>query len=62
MKTWRWPALLAVLTVVGLLSALLGGEGPWRVLSWVTLSVPLAIVLWSLLRSLMTPSVVNRRS
>ena len=31
---WRWPLVLAGLTLFGLLSALLGEGGVWWVLSW----------------------------
>ena len=41
---WRWPALLAALSVVGLLSALLGQEGLWLPLSWIALATPLVVV------------------
>ena len=44
MKVWRWPSVLAVLTVFGLLSALLGQHGVWYWLSWSALSVPLAVI------------------
>ncbi|MBR0843061.1 hypothetical protein JQ607_22890 [Bradyrhizobium liaoningense] len=40
---WRWPALLAVLSIVGLLSALLGQTGLWLPLSWIALAAPLAV-------------------
>jgi hypothetical protein len=39
------PAVLAVLTCVGLVSALLGDD-LWDGLSWLTLSVPIAVVAW----------------
>jgi hypothetical protein len=43
---WRWPVALALLTVFGLLSALLGQGGIWWGLSWIALASPLAIVAW----------------
>lgn len=44
-RIFRWPLALAVLTLVGLLAALLG-EGFWNVVSWLSLGVlPLAMVL-----------------
>ena len=46
---WRWPLLLAVLTLFGLLSALLGQGGVWWCLSWITLAAPLIVIakcLW----------------
>ena len=39
------PAILAVLSGVGLISALLG-DGMWDALSWLALSVPIAVVAW----------------
>ena len=40
---WRGPALLAALSIFGLLSALLGQTGTWLPLSWVALAAPLAV-------------------
>ena len=45
MKVWGLPLILVLLSLVGLLSALLG-NGVWDVLSWATLAVPLAVVGW----------------
>jgi len=45
-QIWLWPAAIALLTVFGLLSALLGQSGLWWVLSWIALAVPLAIIVW----------------
>jgi len=42
-RIWRWPALLAALSIVGLLSALLGQEGVWLLLSWIALATPLVV-------------------
>lgn len=39
------PIMLGVLTAVGLISALLGDD-IWNVLSWLTLGVPCAVILW----------------
>jgi hypothetical protein len=39
------PIILAVITVAGLLSALLG-DGIWNVLSWFALSIPLAVIVF----------------
>jgi hypothetical protein len=48
-EIWSAPALLAVLTGVGLTAALLAdGVGDW--LSWLTLGVPVATVAWFLAR------------
>ena len=39
------PAILAALSCAGLVSALLG-DGVWDGLSWLTLSVPIAVAVW----------------
>lgn len=44
------PVIFAAITVVGLLSALLG-DGPWDALSWVTLACPIAATVYFVLRS-----------
>jgi hypothetical protein len=44
-RIWRWPATLAVLTIFGLLSALLGQGGLWWVLSWAALAAPIGVAL-----------------
>jgi hypothetical protein len=41
------PLLLAMATVVGLLAALLG-EGHWSAVSWLLLSLPIAVAAWHL--------------
>jgi len=42
-KTWEMPILLAVLTTIGLLLAIMG-TGIWHILSWIVLSIPLYIM------------------
>lgn len=42
---WRWPLVLAAVTVFGLLAALLGDHGAWRILSWLSLAAPLAVIV-----------------
>jgi hypothetical protein len=48
-RTWlqvfAWPIALAAITCVGLVAALLGGDGVWRWLSWVALAIPIAAVV-----------------
>jgi hypothetical protein len=44
-RTYGVPVVLAALTLFGLLAALLG-EGPWHVLSWLALSIPLVSIAW----------------
>jgi hypothetical protein len=39
------PAVIAVVSSTGLLSALLG-DGLWDAVSWLTLAVPIAIAGW----------------
>ncbi len=46
-QIWLAPLLLAVFTVFGLLSALLG-VGVWHWLAWSALVLPLAVVAWYL--------------
>jgi hypothetical protein len=42
---WGWPVVLALLTAVGLLSALLG-DGAWDAASWVALGIPTGVCVW----------------
>jgi hypothetical protein len=42
-QVWLMPILMGVLSVFGLLSALLG-TGIWHWLSWAALGMPLAII------------------
>ncbi|MDN5288065.1 MAG: hypothetical protein JWR38_4339 [Mucilaginibacter sp.] len=44
-KVWGIPLLLTIITVFGLLSALLG-TGFWYILSWITLTIPLIVIVW----------------
>jgi hypothetical protein len=41
-RIFAWPAVVAVLSTMGLLSALLG-DGVWDAVSWVVLAVPVAL-------------------
>ena len=43
-KVWGAPLILALITIFGLLSALLG-TGIWYILSWIALIIPLAIIV-----------------
>jgi hypothetical protein len=47
-QIWRWPVVLAVLTVSGLFCALLGQSGAWLPLSWLLLAIPLLVIVWCL--------------
>lgn len=49
MQIWGAPLLLAVLTIVGLSSALLG-DGVWDLVSALTLGAPVAVGAWYSLR------------
>ena len=49
LKLWGAPVLLAVLTTVGLLSALLG-DGRWNALSAMALGTPVVVGAWFGLR------------
>ncbi|SDI11295.1 hypothetical protein SAMN05216189_1002145 [Pseudomonas delhiensis] len=49
-RVFRWPLALAVLSLVGLVSALVG-DGPWDALSWVALGIPLVVILAALARA-----------
>lgn len=42
---WKIPALLALLTLFGLLAALLG-TGAWHWAAWLALAVPVFTGLW----------------
>lgn len=44
-RLWAGPVVLAVLTVAGLASALVG-DGWWDAVSWVALGIPMAAALW----------------
>lgn len=48
-QIWGMPALLGVISVIGLFSALLG-DGVWDAVSWVTLSLPIVAILWHTIR------------
>jgi hypothetical protein len=41
-EIFAWPAIIAVLSTVGLMSALLG-DGIWDGVSWIVLAVPVAL-------------------
>lgn len=45
-KVWAVPCLLALIVVVGLISALLGVHIAWKVISWIALALPLVIIVW----------------
>ena len=43
-RLWGIPILLAILSLFGLIAALLG-DGLWDLLGWIALSVPLILVI-----------------
>ncbi|MBY4640474.1 hypothetical protein K6L44_10860 [Gluconacetobacter entanii] len=53
---WPWPFALGLLTIFGLLSALLGQHGVWLALSWAALSIPLIVTVICLIRAWRRPS------
>ncbi|MFT9073673.1 hypothetical protein [Gluconobacter potus] len=53
---WPWPIALGLLTIFGLLSALLGQHGIWLALSWAALSIPLIVTVICLIRAWRRPS------
>ncbi|GAA10022.1 hypothetical protein K2X14_16530 [Acetobacter sp. TBRC 12305] len=53
---WPWPIALGLLTIFGLLSALLGQQGIWLALSWAALSIPLIVTVICLIRAWRRPS------
>ena len=50
-SVWPWPMALGLLTVFGLLSALLGQHGVWLMLSWISLSIPLVVMFACFVRA-----------
>jgi hypothetical protein len=46
---WRAPTILAILTLFGLLTALLK-TGAWHWAAWLALAAPIAVGLWFSLR------------
>lgn len=44
-RLWRVPLLMAALILFGLLAALLG-TGVWHWLAWITLGIPVAVIVW----------------
>lgn len=61
LKIWTYPIVLAIVTILGLLSALLGEGGIWWPVSWVALATPLAAIAISLLKQ-RRPSAATKQS
>lgn len=53
LKIWLAPIILAVISAIGLLSALTGDD-VWDVLSWITLGIPLLVGAYFLKKHLRT--------
>ena len=49
LRLWGMPLLLGVLTIVGLMAALLG-DGVWDAVSGVALAIPVLLGAWHALR------------
>lgn len=47
-SAWRWPTVLALLTMGGLLTALLGNGESWKVVAWCALAAPVAVAVLNL--------------
>lgn len=45
LQLWGAPILLTILTLFGLIAALVG-TGIWHGLAWLALTVPVAICIW----------------
>ena len=45
-QIWRWPLLLGLLSLVGLVAALVA-DGPGDALSWAALGVPAGVCAWA---------------
>ena len=42
------PAVVAVLSLFGLIAALIG-DGPWDAAGWITLGVSIGVLIWALI-------------
>jgi hypothetical protein len=49
-RIWGAPSLLAVTTMFGLLSALLGDRWIWKAIAWLLLLLPVIVAAWFSLR------------
>jgi hypothetical protein len=49
-RVFAAPLALGIVSTVGLIAALVG-DGPWDALSWLTLGLPIALILLLLLRA-----------
>ena len=44
LKVWSVPIVLAILTIIGLLAALIGANH-WHFISWALLAIPLIVMM-----------------
>ena len=49
-RIWSIPIGLGVVTLAGLLSALLGESLIWKAIAWAALALPLGVTMWFCLR------------
>lgn len=54
---WTIPTALALITMAGLLAALIGEGGVWWALSWVALAVPCVCSVFYLIRGTLGASI-----
>ncbi len=52
---WGWPVFLSVLTLFGLLAALISQAGVWLWLSWSALGMPLGVIIACVVRAAYGP-------
>jgi len=50
-RQWSWPIALGLLSILGLLSALIGEGGLWWWLSWAALGTPIVTIAWHMARA-----------
>jgi hypothetical protein len=49
-RVWSIPLALAIVTIAGLLSALLGDQLMWKEIAWLCLIAPVVTAAWCALR------------
>nr|WP_257658022.1 hypothetical protein [Parapedobacter lycopersici] len=45
MGLWGMPVLLGVITMLGLLAAIMSADATWHAVSWVLLAIPLYVMI-----------------
>ena len=56
---WGWPLVIAVVSAIGLVGALVG-DGAWDWLGWIGLGVPCVVAAWFGLRRARARARVTR--